>query len=244
MFVSVKLLNEEMGVDLSLARFFVDRKVPSNNAFWKKRFLYIGRANGFISIPVYYDILRRIGVPVKALLDEQHVLFMEQLMHYAILHEKKEISFFQQLEKINEMLAGRIRDQSFYEELLNYLTQPALYPRGRLGRNFKTLNRADVFLYVLCDLPLESRMLDDAIRYWYAMHPSYLIYDDIYDYEKDKSDGEENVVMELGGGNLGLERAISILAQNAEVLKEINPALSDSIYLHIEDIREKEIKFE
>ena len=244
MFVSVNQLKEEMGVDETIARFFVDRKVPANNSFWQERLLYIGRRNGYISIPVYYDILFRIGVPREALLHEQHVYFMEQLMHYAILHEKNEISFFQQLEEINKMLAGRIRDQSFYEELLNYLTQTTLYPRGRLGLNYKTLNRADVFLYVLCDLPLQGEMLDDAIRYWYALHPSYLIFDDVYDYEKDKAEEEENAVMELGGGNEGLEKAISILAQNAEILREINPALCDSIYLHIEVIRERETKFE
>jgi hypothetical protein len=233
-----------MGVDEVIARFFVDRKVPANNSFWQKRLLYIGRANGYISIPVYYDILYRVGVPKENLLEEQHVYFMEQLMHYAILYERQEISFFQQLEKINEMLAGRIKNPAFYEELLNYLTQPVLLPRKRLGLNLPSLNRADVFLFVLCDLPLSNKALDDAIRYWYALHPSYLIFDDVYDYAKDKSEGEENVILELGGGSEGLEKAIGILENNAEILKEVSPALCDSIYLHIEEIRERESNFE
>jgi hypothetical protein len=244
MFVSVKQLNEEMGVDETIARFFVDRKVPVNNSFWQKRLLYVGRANGYISIPVYYDILHRVGIPKQTLLDEKHIYFMEQIMHYAILHEKQEISFFQQLEKINELLAGRIRDNEFYEELISYLAQPELKPMGRLGLKQGSLNRADVFLFVLCDLPLSGKSLDEAIRYWYALHPSYLIFDDIYDYEKDKVEGEENAVMELGGGRVGLEKAIGILEQNAEILREISPALCDSIYLHIDDIREKELKFD
>jgi hypothetical protein len=244
MFVSVRQLKEEMGVDEAIARFFVDRNVPANNSFWQKRLLYIGRANGYISIPVYYDILYRVGVQRENLLEEQHVYFMEQLMHYAILHEKKEISFFQQLQKINEMLAGRIKSQAFYEELLNYLTQPVLLPRQRLGLDLPSMNRADVFLFVLCDLPLSEKSIDDAIRYWYALHPSYLIFDDVYDYEKDKTAGEENVILELGGGIEGLEKAISILEKNAEILKEISPALCDSIYLHIEEVRERESKFE
>jgi hypothetical protein len=233
-----------MGVDETIARFFVDRKVPANNSFWQKRLLYIGRANGFISIPVYYDILYRIGIPKEILLNEGHIYLMEQIMHYAILHEKQEISFFQQLEKINEMLAGRIKFQAFFEELINYLTQPELKPFGRLGLSLKSLNRADVFLFVLCDLPLTEKSLHDAIRYWYALHPSYLIFDDIYDYEKDKTDADENAVIELGGGKAGFEKAIEILQRNAEILREISPALCDSIYLHIDDIREKELNFE
>ena len=65
MFISVNHLEKEMGVNSRIGRFFVDRKPPENNSFWKGRLLYVGFGNGFVSIPVYYDILFRIGLPVR-----------------------------------------------------------------------------------------------------------------------------------------------------------------------------------
>jgi hypothetical protein len=244
MFVSVPILHNELGVDEEIARFFVNRKVPVNNSFWERRYVYIGRANGFISIPVYYDLLYRMGVPRETLLADGHVRFMEQLMHYAILHEKEKISFFEQLEKINELLAGRIKNQFFFEELIAYLTQPVLIPRGRLGMKNPSLNRADAFLFVLCDLPLSVEQLSWAIEYWYALHPCYLILDDIHDYQEDKSAGEENVIMEWGGGKIGLEKAVKVLEESAGVLEKLNRKLGESIVLHIEVIKEPSFKLE
>ncbi|HEY2349417.1 MAG TPA: hypothetical protein VGH64_10385 [Puia sp.] len=53
-----------MGVNKTIGRFFVDRKLPENNSFWKGRLLYIGFGNGYVSIPVFYDILYRLGLPL------------------------------------------------------------------------------------------------------------------------------------------------------------------------------------
>ena len=98
MFISANQFEREMGVNKTIGSFFVDRKPPENNSFWKGRLLYISFGNGFVSIPVFYDILFRIGIPLEVLLDEDHIQFMEQVMHFAILHERKEIS---QQEELN-----------------------------------------------------------------------------------------------------------------------------------------------
>jgi hypothetical protein len=84
MFISVKHLHENMGVNEKIARFFVDRKVPEDNVFWKGKLLYISRGNGFMNIPVYYDILYRIGIPMEVLLEDGRVQCMERIMHFAI----------------------------------------------------------------------------------------------------------------------------------------------------------------
>ena len=173
-----------MGVSPTIGRFFVDRKLPENNSFWKGRLLYIGFGNGYVSIPVFYDILFRLGLPLDVLLDGQHVQFMERLNRY--------------------------------------LDQPVLKPLGPFGLVHHSLNRADVFLYVLCDLPLSDEQWKLAIRYWYALHPSYLIMDDIRDYAKDKEEGEENVVIDLGDGTTGFEKTFEMLHKNSETMKEIN----------------------
>src|SRR5882762_6072593 len=113
MFISVDYLHLNYGVDKTIARFFVDRKVPADNAFWRKRLLYIGRGNGFVSIPVYYDLLFRIGVSKDLLLAESHVQLMERVMHYAILTEFGELDHARQLEEIKTLFEARIKNAAF-----------------------------------------------------------------------------------------------------------------------------------
>ena len=133
MFLSVTQLEKDMGVNKTIGRFFVDRNPPENNSFWKGRLLYVGFGNGFVSIPVFYDILYRIGIPMEVLLEEKHILFMEQLMHYAILQEKNEISISEELSCIRGLLKNRIKDTEHYEMLNSYLDQPILKPLGLFG---------------------------------------------------------------------------------------------------------------
>ena len=237
MFISVQQFERNMGVNQTIGRFFVDRKLPENNSFWKGRLLYIGFGNGYVSIPVFYDILFRLGRPLDILLDEQHIQFMERLMHFAILHEKNEITVTEELKCIRALLKNRIRDQHHYDSLNLYLDQPVLKPLGPFGLVHPSLNRADVFLYVICDLPLRDEQWKLAIRYWYALHPSYLIMDDIRDYAKDKEEGEENVVIDLGDGTTGFEKTFEMLHNNSEMIKEINPLLAQFLLDYEEELR-------
>jgi hypothetical protein len=216
-------------VDEYIARFFVDRKVPPDNAFWKHRLLYIGRGNGFVNIPVYYHILFKLGIPLEELLKESQLELMERIMHFAILTEKGEINMAAQLEGIEALLEGRIRNPAFDEELRFYLRQNVLRPLGRLGLKVPALNRADAYLYILCDLELSAEQTNLALKYWYALHPSYLLMDDIYDYKKDKHNGEENAIVELGDGKEGFAAAFEMLEENCKTLATINPVLSHTM---------------
>ncbi len=238
MFISVNYLEQQMGVNKTIARFFVDRQPPANNSFWNERLLYIGFGNGFVSIPVFYDILFRLGMPVEILLNESHIQFMEQLMHFAILQERNEISKSEELLQIRNLLRVRIRDQVYYESLTRYLDQDPLKPLDSFGMDFPALNRADVFLYILCDLPLSEIQWQQAIWYWYALHPSYLIMDDIRDYSSDKENGEENVVVDMGEGPEGFDKAFEMLKKNSSILQEINPVLAVYLLEYEEDLRE------
>jgi hypothetical protein len=238
MFISAKLLHEKMGVDEEIARFFVDRKVPIDNVFWEKRRLYVNRGNGYLSIPVYYDLIFRSGVSKTILLADGHIQCMERIMHYAIQVEYKQISFNTQLEQITKLLEGRIKNPQFYLELVDYLLQPVLNPKGNLGRAVPALNRADVFLFILCDLPLSRQATEDAVQYWYALHTTYLLMDDIYDYRLDKQDREENSVMELGNGKAGYDKAFDILHSNTHLLQQINPVLSQYFGQAVEELKE------
>jgi hypothetical protein len=235
-FISVNQFEREMGVDKTIGRFFVDRKPPENNSFWKGRLLYISFGNGFVSIPVYYDILYRIGVPLDILLSETHIQFMERLMHYAIQQEKKEISKKEELDSIRDTLKGRIKNTAHYNALNQYLDQPVLKAMGSFGLPHPSLNRADVFLYVLCDLPLDETQWKLALKYWYALHPTYLIMDDVRDFTKDKEEGEENVVIDLGDGPEGFEKTLAMYRNNCEILEEINPLLAQFLVNSEDDL--------
>ena len=238
MFISVKQLEEDMGVDKRIGRFFVDRLVPKDNSFWKDRLLYISFGNGFLSIPVYYDILYRIGMSLEELLDERHIVFMEQVMHFAILHERNQITVAEELTAIRNLLNGRVQHAGWFQKLNRYLDQDVLNTLGPFGLHFPSLNRADVFLYILCDLPLNDEQWQSAIKYWYALHPTYLIMDDVCDYGKDLKAGEENVVVDLGGGLSGFEKTFDLYRENCETLHEINPLLSGFLLTNEEKLRE------
>lgn len=238
MFVSVDLLHEDMGVDKTIARFFVDRKVPGGNAYWEKRLLYVGRGNGYIFIPVYYDLLFRIGIPVRQLLAEEHIQFMEKILHLAMLAESRQINHTVMLEGIKKMFIGRIKNESLYSELLFYLEQPVIKPKGRLGMITPALNRGDAFLFVLCDLNLSEQEINLAIQYWYALVTTYLLMDDVYDYKHDKLNQEESSIVELGDGHTGFENAMRILDNNCNILDSINRFLSVDFKRRIADLQD------
>ena len=144
-----------------------------------------------------------------------------------MLVEFNEISFSEQLSKIKKLLEDRIKNEKFYKALLSYLEQPVLNPSGCLGMEIPSLNRADVFLFILCDLPLSEHQTQLAVEYWYALHTSYLLMDDMLDYKSDKADKEENSVIELGDGELGFEKAFEMLKKNTKKIRSLNPLLAD-----------------
>ncbi len=239
MFISATQLNRGMGVDMNIARFFVDRDPPKNNSFWKDRLLYIGFGNGYVSIPVYYDLLFRIGITLDQLLSEDHILLMEQIMHWAILQEREEISMQEEMIAIRELLKDRVKDQKYFDGLNTYLDQPILKPMGSFGLKNPALNRADVFLYVLCDLDLTENQRELAIKFWYALHPTYLIIDDLRDYEKDKQDGEENVLMEWNDKSARFHYAMDMVKSNCKILQRVNPVLADFLLSYEEELKGK-----
>jgi hypothetical protein len=239
MFISASQLNRGMGVDMNIARFFVDRDPPKNNSFWKDRLLYIGFGNGYVSIPVYYDLLFRIGITLDQLLSEDHILLMEQIMHWAILQEREEISTREEMIAIRELLKGRVKDQKYFDALNTYLDQPVLKPMGSFGLKIPALNRADVFLYVLCDLDLTENQRELAIKFWYALHPTYLIIDDLRDYEKDMQDGEENVLMEWGDKSARFHYAMDMVKSNCKILQRVNPVLADFLLSYEDELKGK-----
>jgi hypothetical protein len=62
--------------------------------------------------------------------------------------------------------------------------------------------------------------------------------DDVRDYTKDQDEGEENVVIDLGGGQDGFEKVLAMYRKNCETLNEINPLLAQFLVNSEEDLME------
>lgn len=225
MFTSKKELTEVMGVDPAIAAFFVDRKVPAGNLYWKGRLLYVARGTGFLFIPLYIDLQRRAGVDSTLLLSEPYVQLMEAILHQAALYEREEVSFASHLEAIREQLEGKVVHPDLYDLLGVYFQQQPLGELDYLGTGNAALNRGDALLYQLTTLHYPQAVIRNIIRYWYLLVPSFLLMDDIMDLQEDQEKNEENALSHYGYDAKGVQAAIALLDQNFTGLSAVNPVL-------------------
>ncbi len=73
MFISADFLAIQYGVDDAIAKFFVDRKPPENNLYWKGKELYLRKEPGWLFIPLIVDLLFRLGIPKQQLLSSKFI---------------------------------------------------------------------------------------------------------------------------------------------------------------------------
>ena len=102
MFLSADDLKLAYGVDMQIARCYVDRKVPHQNAYWEKRHLYIPPVIGYYFMPIFSDLAFRVGVPKSELLSDAFLVLAERILDSAARLEKKYISW---VEHVDECLA-------------------------------------------------------------------------------------------------------------------------------------------
>jgi len=223
MFTSVRFLTDQLAVDPDIARFFVDRAVPQDNRYWKGRLLYVAQGNGFLFIPLVYDILYRLGVPKQQLLEEAHVRLMESVLDSAGKVEFDGLSGSAHVEACREILEGSVRNHWLWEELQEYFEAGA--PVGALGLPIPPLNRADTFLFSLCNLDMDETLARSFLKYWYALISAFLLMDDVVDWDMDMEQGEENAVRYLGEGKEAFSRAVDMLREYFATLESLNPAL-------------------
>lgn len=227
MFTSKKELNEVMGVDPAIAAFFVDRKVPADNLYWKGRLLYVARGTGYLFIPLYIDLQRRAGVDTSILLSEPYVQLMEAILHQAALYEREMVDFDSHLVAIRQLVAGKIAQPALFDLLGVYFQQKPLLELDYLGTGNTALNRGDALLYQLTTLEASQPVILDIIRYWYLLVPSFLLMDDIMDLQEDQEKNEENALSHYGYDAKGVQAAIALLDQNFAALSAVNPALGE-----------------
>jgi hypothetical protein len=238
MFTSTQFLTRTTGIDAGIAAFFVDRRVPYENRYWKGRELYVAGGTGYLFIPLIYDILLRLGVDKKQLLDEAHILRMEGILDSA---GKVEFDHFPMELHVRHciQLAGPVmRNEWLWDSLQEYFIAAGGEPTDRLGLDIPPLNRADTFLFALCDLPMEEDTTRALVRGWYALIGAFLLMDDVVDWEMDEQTGEENSLRFLGEGVQARLKAMDLLRTHFETLHGINPDLA----IYFDNLLRKKMK--
>src|ERR1044072_972055 len=143
MFTSKEHLHFNLGVDLEIAAFFVDRKVPSDNMYWKNRYLYVAGGTGFLFIPLFFDLQFRMGIDKKLVLDETYIQLMEDVLDSAARYEFEQISFEEHIRNCRQLMKNKIKNENLYNDLVNYFTNEDLKPYKNIGPFSKALNRGD-----------------------------------------------------------------------------------------------------
>lgn len=226
MFTSKTQLAESMGVDMEIATFFVDRKVPTNNQYWKGRYLYVASGTGYLFIPLFFDLQFKLGIPKTIVLNEAYVNLTEQILDSAAQHEFDIITFTQHLENCKQLLKGKIKNEQLYSDLLNYFEKYSLEPYKNLGTKSKALNRGDTFLFSLCFLEASVKEIEKIIVNWYALVPSFLLMDDVMDLKEDQKKNQENSLVDFGEGSEGVRNAITFLEKSFTILETCNLLLA------------------
>lgn len=237
MFTSKEYLHYNLGVDESIAKFFVDRKVPENNSYWKGKYLYVAGGTGFLAIPLFFDLQFKCGVSREWVMNEDYIKTMEEILNSVALYEFEEINFEEHLANCKTIMGNKIKNHILYNDLLLYFNDEQLKPYKNLGTSSKALNRGDTFLFSVCFLDLNKQTTDSILETWYALIPSFLLMDDVSDLCEDTEKNEENSINDFGPGCEGIEKAIIFLRNKFNQLKIYNSKLG----LHFENSLERKL---
>lgn len=227
MFLTAENFNTFYDLDLSVARFFVDRSVPKGNLYWKNRTIYLPSAPGYIFIPVYFDLLLRSGAEKSELLSEETVRDSEFILHSAARMEAKQIRWKQHIEEIQAQLIVKVHRIELYKSLEVYLSQerPKKSDKLNLGTIFPSLNRADGYLFMITILKSEQLNEQAAVDAWRALMTYFLIMDDLSDIKEDLQNDEENAFVDAGLHTQGVQEISRMLNNSIEYLNSVNPIL-------------------
>lgn len=231
MFLSKDDLKLSYGVDLTIGKTYVDRPVPQDNLYWKGRTIYVPGASGYIFMPIYADLLRRAGVHISLLLNEDFFKINEAILHSAALLEHQKIDWQTHIEACIAIVEPHIQQGELFEELKQYLLskKPVKSALSRLGTPFPSLNRADSYLLSLACIPDGTFEVQKAIDGWYAMITYFLLMDDLADIKEDLIKGEENAIVDAGMNAAGIHRIEQMMEEGIVKLNEINPVLANRI---------------
>jgi hypothetical protein len=229
MFLSHEDLKLSYGVDMEIGKFLVDRRVPPDNAYWKKRLLYLNFLPGYIFIPLYADIQYRLGLPKAELMSDHYMNFVESILDSAGRQEWEGVSMEEHIHECLELTRTVSRNPELLQDLIHYFKGEKEKATVKLGTPFPALARADAYLFTLCYFDFDPGLKKKLVEAWYALITYFLVVDDLEDIKKDFTKQEENSILEAGLNKDGAEKIMDMLDRDYEVMDEINPVLSNRI---------------
>lgn len=226
MILTSRKLQDSLGINSSIADYFAnERPIPANNLFWKNKRIYISGGFGFLTIPLAFDLIHKLGVPLNILLSDEHVSLMENGFHELKRYENCEISFAQFLVNCKQLWGALVKQKKLADDIYKVLS-------GKEAQFFKfetahkALARSDAFLFTLVDLELTDEWVEQFLPYWYSLARPILLLDDFKDLVEDRRNNDENTIIELGNNADGIRAAHELGVKDLEKLSTINPKLA------------------
>lgn len=229
MFLSCDDLKLAYGVDMEIGRFYVDRKVPADNVYWKKRHLYIPPVPGYYFMPIFSDLAYRTGIEKSTILSEDFIALAEKILDSAGRLEQKEISWEEHIRECIELTESKAVNHVFLEDLKNYFIGNKQHATVSLGTPYPSLNRADAYLFALCTISFDQEMKVKLLESWYALMTYFLILDDLVDIKEDFKNKEENALIEAGLSEQGAAIITDMINRSYVNMEKINPVMSNRI---------------
>lgn len=229
MVITSRMLVDRFGIDEEIADYFANKRpVPENNLYWGSRRIYISAGFGFLFIPIVFDLMYKLGVDKKDLLDEKRLNIMEALLHNSQLFELNKLSFSEYIQRCTTLTGENIKQKNLYDSLINHFS-------GKTVKIFdfelvhKALARGDSFLFTIVNLDVTDGWVNDFLPYWYGLMRPIFLFDDFKDLEEDKRNGDENTILELGGDSEAISKATKIALSDINTLKLVNEKLSNNM---------------
>jgi hypothetical protein len=231
MFLRAEDLKLSYGVSLEIGRFYVNRMVPVENAYWKHRHLYIPPVPGFMFMPIISDLARRSGIATTELLSEKYISLAEFILDSAARLEMRELDWKSHVEECLQYAKGKSINPTWYESLAEYLrsgVSPLSQSKG-LGTPYPSLNRADTYLISFCTLSFDDSVRSNLLKAWYALMTYFLLQDDLSDIREDLRNQEENALVEAGLTDAGASIIRRMVRESCMSMEQINPVLANRI---------------
>lgn len=229
MFLSCDDLKLAYGVDMEIGRFYVDRKVPVNNTYWKKRHLYIPPVTGYYFMPIFSDLAFRAGVPKEFLLSEKYMTVAESILDSAGRLEEKDITWDEHIAECIGFAESHLENPSLLEDLKLYFKGEKEKASVALGTPYPSLNRADAYLFSLCTLNFNAATKKMLVESWYALMTYFLILDDLADIREDIRNNEENALVDAGLSEQGAAIISAMINESYIRMNKINPVMANRI---------------
>jgi hypothetical protein len=229
MFLSKDDLKLSYGVDMEIGRAYVDRKVPTNNRYWKNRHLYITPMPGYVFMPIFSDLAYRCGISREDILSESHLSLAEAIMDSAGKLEAQEINWQEHVAECIALSREGLRNEPFMLDLCTYFAGKPTPPGMRFGNDFPSLKRADTYLFSLTRISFDRDTQRNLLDAWYALIAYFLILDDLDDIRKDFEKKEENAVIDAGLSEEGATRIIAMMDESYTLMSRVNPVMANRI---------------